>query len=162
MKTERNGGSNGRRTNGGGSRTVTRNGNNGHALMAADAMRQALRARVKADPAELLPLSEPVFHILLALADRNLHGYGIILSVEESTAGKVRLRTGTLYTAVRRMAEDGLIAEASKSGDDRRRIYTLTSFGRSVARAESRRIASLATLARARGLLARGARPHFR
>jgi DNA-binding PadR family transcriptional regulator len=124
-------------------------------------MRRALRHRPKADPAELLPLSEPVYHILLALADRDLHGYGIILSVEDSTAGKVRLRTGTLYTAVRRMVEDGLIAEAGKPVIDRRRLYTLTSYGRSVARAESRRIASLASLARARGLLARGTRPHF-
>jgi DNA-binding PadR family transcriptional regulator len=158
MKTERNGGSNGHRSNGRGSAAAARDGGHGHAL-AGDAIRQALRGRARPDPAELLPLSEPAFHILLALADRDLHGYGIILSVEDSTGGKVRLRTATLYTAVHRMAAVGLIAESTEDGNDRRRIYTLTPFGRSVARAESRRIASLASLARTRGLLPRGARP---
>ena len=115
-------------------------------------------------PSDRLPLSEPVYHILLALADRKLHGYGIILAVEDATAGKVRLRTGTLYTAVRRLVDDGLLEEVDESGDeedDRRRFYRLTPFGRAVARAESRRVASLAALARSKGLLARGARPHF-
>ena len=159
--TKRNGGTAVRRSNGGGSRVATGNGANRHSLRAAEALRRVLRSRRNVDASELLPLSEPVFHILLALADRDLHGYGIILSVEASTAGKVRLRTGTLYTAVRRMVDEGLIAQARRSGADRRRFYTLTAFGRSVARAESWRIASLASLARERGLLARGARPHF-
>lgn len=121
--------------------------------------------RVRREPADLLPLTEPVFHILLALAERDQHGYGIILTVEETTAGKVRLRTGTLYTAVRRLVEEGLIEETTPSGGEaegsRRRVYRLTAFGRSVARAEARRVAKLASLARTRGLLARGSRPRF-
>lgn len=117
------------------------------------------------EPSELLPLTEPVFLILLALAERAQHGYGIILAVEDATSGQVRLRTGTLYTAVRRLVEDGLIEEIESSDtdaeEDRRRVYRLTPFGRAVARAESRRVASLTALARSRGLIARGARPRY-
>lgn len=122
------------------------------------------RGAARPDVSGLLPLTEPVFHILLALSDRQLHGYGIILAVDEVTSGKVRLKTGTLYAAVRRLVEEGLIEEIQPDSDadeDRRRVYRLTAFGRAVARAESRRVASLTALARSRGLLARGARPHF-
>jgi DNA-binding PadR family transcriptional regulator len=151
MKTEANGGTRSEKSNGNGSSHRTRtNGEPG------------IRYRRRPDPRELLPLTEPVYHILLALADQELHGYGIILSVETATSGAVRLRTGTLYTAVRRLVYDGLIEEIDDpAADDRRRFYRLTPFGRSVARAESRRVASLAKLAREKGLLARGARPHF-
>jgi DNA-binding PadR family transcriptional regulator len=157
MKTEANGGPRpqGETRNGHG------NGNGGRST-AVEFAQTMMRMRKSPEPADLLPLTEPVFHILIALADRELHGYGIILSVEEATSGKVRLRTGTLYTAVRRMADEGLIEESDDSADDdRRRYYRLTSFGRSVARAESRRVASLASLARSKGLLARGARPRY-
>jgi len=98
-----------------------------------------------------------MFHILLALSDRELHGYGIIISVENATRGEVRLRTGTLYTAIRRMVDDGLIRETATlpgEGDDgRRRYYRLTRFGRAVARAEAHRVSALAAIARSRGLL---------
>lgn len=120
--------------------------------------------RGRVDVSCLLPLTEPVFHILLALSDQELHGYGIILAVEEVTSGKVRLKTGTLYAAIRRLVEEGLIEEIQPdipADEDRRRVYRLTGFGRAVARAESRRVASLTALARRRGLLARGARPRF-
>jgi DNA-binding PadR family transcriptional regulator len=117
------------------------------------------------EPSELLPLTEPVFHILLALAEREQHGYGIILAVEDATSGQVRLRTGTLYTAMKRLVEEGLIeeieSEDADAEEDRRRVYRLTPFGRAVARAESRRVASLTALARSRGLIARGARPRY-
>jgi DNA-binding PadR family transcriptional regulator len=98
-----------------------------------------------------------MFHILLALSDRELHGYGIIISVEQTTRGELRLRTGTLYTAIRRMVDDGLIREtaslADESDDGRRRYYRLTRFGRAVARAEAERVSALAAIARSRGLL---------
>jgi len=113
------------------------------------------------EPCELLPLTEPAFHILLALSERARHGYAILLDVREVTSGQVRLSTGTLYTAVRRLVEEGLIEEMESAGGseaDRRRVYRITSFGRTVASAESRRIANLAALARSRGLLAHGAR----
>ena len=122
--------------------------------------RAARRPHEDLDPAALLPLTEPMFHILLALAEREMHGYGIIIAVEEATNGEIRLRTGTLYTAVRRMVEDGLIEETVRrhhEGDDgRRRYYRLTRFGRAVARAEASRLEALTLLARSRGLLRRG------
>jgi DNA-binding PadR family transcriptional regulator len=116
-------------------------------------------ARVQAppEPDSLLPLTEPEFHILLALAECQRHGYGIIVAVEEATAGEVRLRTGTVYGAVRRMVDEGLIqdvdAPADVPNEERRRYYRLTSFGRAVARAEAHRIDELTQLARDRGLL---------
>lgn len=109
------------------------------------------------EPEALLPLTEPAFHILLALSERELHGYGIIIAVENATRGAVRLRTGTLYTAIGRMVEDGLIQETEGlpgEGDDgRRRYYRLTRFGRAVARAEALRLQKLTALARSHGLL---------
>lgn len=106
------------------------------------------------DPSALLPLTEPMFHILLALANEELHGYGIIISVEEATNGEVRLRTGTLYTALQRMMQDGLIEESDRrtaqAKDGRRRYYRLTRFGWAVARLEARRVADLAALAKER------------
>jgi DNA-binding PadR family transcriptional regulator len=151
MKTEGNGSP--RHTGQNGQNTTSRS---------KELTRVMMRYRRMPEPGDLLPLTEPAFHILLALADRELHGYGIILSVEDATAGKVRLRTGTLYTAVRRMVDDGLIEESAEvPDDDRRRFYRLTPFGRAVARAEAKRVASLASLARSKGLLARSARPRF-
>lgn len=99
-----------------------------------------------------------MFHILMALSERQLHGYGIIISVEEATKGDVRLRTGTLYTAIARMVEDGLIRETDSEPDgdyERRRYYRITRFGRTVARLEATRVARLTSLARARGFLSR-------
>ena len=119
------------------------------------------RAESFPEASEMLPLTEPVFHILLALAERDLHGYGIILAVQNATAGKLRLRTGTLYTAMPRLVDDGLIEEIESDDDDaeedRRRVYRLTPFGRAVASAESVRVANLTALARARGLISRRA-----
>ena len=92
-------------------------------------------------PDDLLPLPAAVFHILVALADRDRHGYSIMQDVGARTDGKVVLSAGTLYTAVRRMLEQGLIQELRESpdpdsGDERRRYYRLTQFGRDVAVAE--------------------------
>jgi DNA-binding PadR family transcriptional regulator len=93
------------------------------------------------DARRFLPLSPQQFHILLALSDRERHGYGIILDVVERTGGALRLGTGTLYTSVARLAELGLIADVDR--DDRRRYYRLTSVGRAVLRAETARLESL-------------------
>ena len=126
--------------------------------------RSLVRVQAPPEPDSLLPLTEPEFHILLALAQRERHGYGIIVAVEEATAGEVRLRTGTLYGAVRRMVDEGLIADvdgpADEPNEERRRYYRLTSFGRAVARAEAHRVHDLAQLARERGLLRRRRRPN--
>ncbi len=106
---------------------------------------------------ELLPLPEATFHILIALADADRHGYGIIQDVAAATAGALRLSAGTLYRSVQRMLEQGLIVEtrdrpAPELDDERRRYYRITPFGASVARAEARRLFQLVRLARASGL----------
>jgi DNA-binding PadR family transcriptional regulator len=102
------------------------------------------------DRTDRLPLSEPVFHILLALLDEPLHGYGIMTRVEAWTAGRIRLRTATLYTALARLREAGVIdeTEAEEGGDVRRgRIYRLTSEGMAVVRAERSRLQAMVHLA---------------
>jgi DNA-binding PadR family transcriptional regulator len=98
-----------------------------------------------------------VFHILLALADEDRHGYAIIQDVAHRTDGSIRLSAGTLYRSVQRMLEDGLIVEprerpAPEADDERRRYYRLTPLGEAVAKAEARRLADLVRMARARGL----------
>jgi DNA-binding PadR family transcriptional regulator len=105
----------------------------------------------------LLPLPPATFHILLALADEDRHGYAIIQDVAARTDGELHLSAGTLYRSVQRMLEQGLIAETRKrpapaDDDERRRYYAITAFGRTVARAEMRRLTQLVRLARARGL----------
>ncbi len=110
------------------------------------------------DPETLLPLTPAVFHILLALADGEMHGYGVMLQVEQRTDGKMRLGPGTLYGSIKRMIADGLIEESDerpdpKLDDERRRYYRLTGFGRRVAVAEAERLAKLVTVARAKSLL---------
>jgi DNA-binding PadR family transcriptional regulator len=109
------------------------------------------------DPLEQLPLTPAVFHILLALADQDRHGYAIILDIGERTGGAMRLGTGTLYTAISRLLDQGLIEEsderpAAEEDDERRRYYRLTPFGRDVANAEARRLAALLKMARSRGI----------
>jgi len=105
---------------------------------------------------DLLPLPSATFHILLALADEDRHGYAILQDIEERTGGELRLGAGTLYRSIARMVEQGLIAEVTRrrsvADDERRRYYRLTPFGTAVARAEMRRLAQLVRLARARGL----------
>jgi DNA-binding PadR family transcriptional regulator len=106
----------------------------------------------------LLPLPTAVFHILIALADRDRHGYSIMQDVSARTGGKVRLSAGTLYSSVRRMLEQGLIEELAESPDplstdERRRYYHLTSFGRRAAAAEVERLSALVQLARETGLV---------
>ena len=107
--------------------------------------------------AELLPLPPATFHILMAVADGERHGYAIIQDVEERTDGELRMSAGTLYRSIQRMLEQGLLVETTKrharvSDDERRRYYSITPFGTAVARAEMRRLTQLVRLARARGL----------
>jgi DNA-binding PadR family transcriptional regulator len=112
------------------------------------------------DPEKLLPLTPSVFHILLALADAERHGYGIIKEVEARTDGRVRLGPGTLYGSIKRMLDERLIEESDARpdpalDDERRRYYRLTDFGRRVAAAEAERLSGLVAVARAKQLLAR-------
>jgi DNA-binding PadR family transcriptional regulator len=107
-------------------------------------------------PDDLLPLPPATFHILLALAEDERHGYAIIQDVEARTDGELRLSAGTLYRSIARMVEQGLIAEVTRrrtvEDDERRRYYRITPFGTAVARAEMRRMTQLLRLARASGL----------
>ena len=108
----------------------------------------------------LLPLPTAVFHILVALADRDRHGYGIMQDVSSRTDGRVTLSPGTLYSSIRRMLDQGLIEELDespdpKSQDERRRYYRVTRFGRSVAAAEAARVEAILAQARATGLIPR-------
>ncbi len=109
-------------------------------------------------PEALLPLPTAVFHILIALADRDRHGYSIMQDVAARTNGKVQLSAGTLYSSIRRMLEQGLIDELAESPDpastdERRRYYRLTRFGKRVAAAEVERLTALVQQARQTGLV---------
>jgi DNA-binding PadR family transcriptional regulator len=108
-------------------------------------------------PETLLPLPAATFHILMALAEEERHGYAVIQDVEARTRGALRLSAGTVYRSIQRMLEQGLIVEsderpAPELDDERRRYYRITPFGTDVARAEAERLSELIRLARARGL----------
>jgi DNA-binding PadR family transcriptional regulator len=100
------------------------------------------------DPTLRLPLAPHDFQILLSLLDRDLHGYSLIKDIEERTEGEMTLGTSTVYAAVKRMVEEGLLEEAPRparesSGGPPRRYYRITDFGREVARAEGLRISRI-------------------
>ena len=104
---------------------------------------------------EVLPLTPPVFHILLALADEERHGYGIMQDVARQTDGALQLGPGTLYGCLKRMLAGGLVEEADERpdpalDDERRRYYRMTPFGRRAARAEAQRLAGAVTVAMSR------------
>ena len=114
---------------------------------------------IVADPRidDLLPLPAAAFHILVALADHDRHGYSIMQDVAARTGGKLRLSPGTLYASIRRLLEGGLIQELDERpdpehDDERRRYYRLTKFGHAVASAEVERLGLLLEQARASGL----------
>ena len=99
-------------------------------------------------PTEFLPLTPAVFHILLALADAERHGYGIMQEIAANTDGQVRMGPGTLYGTLKRMLRDDLIEEAEARpdpdhDDERRRYYRLTGLGRRTLRAEAQRLSRL-------------------
>jgi DNA-binding PadR family transcriptional regulator len=97
-----------------------------------------------------LPLTHIVYHVLLSLSQGEKHGYGIIKDVASRTRGALEIEAGTLYAAVRRMTEDGLIqgVAAPPGTDARRRYYSVTPLGRQVLRAESLRLEAMVELAR--------------
>lgn len=102
------------------------------------------------------PLPPATFHILMAVADEDRHGYGIIQDVLSSTNGQLKLSAGTLYRSIQRMLEQGLLIEtrdrpAPEEDDERRRYYRITPQGRQVAKAEANRLMQLVKLARRSG-----------
>lgn len=107
---------------------------------------------------EHLPLTPAAFHVLLALADRDRHGYAIMQEVRETTAGRVEMGPGTLYGTIKRLLGAGLIEESDERPDPRiddrrRRYYRLTRRGRRVAAAEAARLAEAVADARSKRLL---------
>jgi DNA-binding PadR family transcriptional regulator len=106
-----------------------------------------------------LPLTVPVFQILLSLSDAELHGYALIKDIEERTDGEVRLTASTLYGAVARLLDAGLIDERELRTDERRRRYRITPAGRSLLRQEAARLVRATEWAREKRLLSgRGGR----
>jgi len=107
---------------------------------------------------DMLPLTPAVLHILLALADGERHGYGIMQEVTRRVGGQVKMGPGTLYGSIKRMLADGLIEEAGERpdpalDDERRRYYRLTSFGLRVLQAEVLRLQQLVRLARSKQVM---------
>jgi len=114
-------------------------------------------ARALPDPQTFLPLSEPVLHILLALIDRERHGYAIMQDVAARTENRLKLSASTLYGCIKRMLDSGLIEETGErpdpeSDDERRRYYSVTTLGKRVALAEVQRLTTVLGHARALGL----------
>ncbi len=117
------------------------------------------------NPEEMLPLSPAVFHILLALADGERHGYSIMQEIDRQTDGKLRIGATTLYRSIKQMLEASLIAEVDARpdpalDDERRRYYRLTSLGQQVASAEARRLEQALNVARHKALLSDMLAPH--
>jgi len=109
-------------------------------------------------PEDFLPLTPAVFNILLALADSEKHGYGIMLEVEANTNGQVLMGPGTLYGSIKRMLKAGLIEESDERADlemddQRRKYYRLTNLGRRALRMEAERLASQVMVARTKNVL---------
>lgn len=110
------------------------------------------------NPDTMLPLTPAVFHILLALADGEKHGYGIMKEIAQRTEGSVRMGPGTLYGSIGRMLASGLIEVSAERpdaemDDERRRYYRLSQFGLRVAQAEARRLTQLLRVAQAKQVL---------
>jgi DNA-binding PadR family transcriptional regulator len=104
-----------------------------------------------ASPVDQLPLSVAVYHVLLSLADRELHGYALIKDIEVRTSGEVQLTASTMYGVLARLLEGGLVDEAQAASHERRRSYRLTKSGRQLLRREAERLARAAGWAAEKG-----------
>ena len=115
-------------------------------------------ATTHAEPGEMTPLTPAVFHVLLALADGERHGYAIMQEVAESTGGRMKMGPGTLYGTIKRLLEARMIEESDERpdpdlDDERRRYYRLTALGQRAVRSEALRYAELADVARRKHLI---------
>jgi DNA-binding PadR family transcriptional regulator len=111
-----------------------------------------------ADPRAFLPLKPVDLQLLLALAEEERHGYGLVQAIADRTDGIVTLEPGNLYRVIKRLLADGLVAEAGRraapeSDDERRRYYRLTALGGRVLAAEMRRLETLVTSPGVRALV---------
>lgn len=115
-------------------------------------------SQTKMSPEALLPLTPAVFHILLALADGEKHGYAIMQEVEQISDGTVNMGPGTLYGSIKRMLKAGLIEETDERPDpeidhQQRRYYQLSDLGEQVLRAEAIRLETVVRAARNKKIL---------
>ena len=108
------------------------------------------------DPEQHVPMHPLEFQVLLILMDGGMHGYGIAKEIERRDARVGRVLPTNLYRRLRDMGEKGMIAEAPDPGGEQRRLFSITSFGRLVARAEAERMDAMVRAARHRRLLASG------
>jgi DNA-binding PadR family transcriptional regulator len=120
-------------------------------------------ATTQTEPGEMAPLTPAVFHVLLALADGERHGYAIMQEVAESTGGGIKMGPGTLYGTIKRLLEARMIEESDERpdpelDDERRRYYRLTGLGQRAVRAEALRYAEMVALARRKRLLGKPVR----
>jgi DNA-binding PadR family transcriptional regulator len=131
-------------------------------ISAADMFPQSCKdvtmSEAKNSPEDMLPLTPAVFHILLALADGEKHGYAIMQEVEAISAGSVNMGAGTLYGSIKRMLKAGLIEESDERPDpamdqQQRRYYRLSELGERVLKAESFRIEALVRAIRNKNIL---------
>ncbi len=116
--------------------------------------------KAKDNHEKMLPLTPAVFHVLLALADGERHGYAIMQEVAEHTEGRIKMGPGTLYGTIKRLIEAQLIEESDERpdpqlDDERRRYYRLSALGQRVARAEAQRYADMTSVARRKKLIGR-------
>ena len=121
------------------------------------------RRKNSTDPTLHLPLTPAMLDVLIALADRERHGYAILKEIKRRTDGRVEMSAGTLYGIIRRLYTDGIIEESDERpdpdlDDERRRYYRLTDFGRRVVTAEAERMEGVLQMVRAKNLLP-GAKP---
>ena len=117
-------------------------------------------ATTHTEPGEMPPLTPAVFHVLLALADGERHGYAIMQEVAENTGGRISMGPGTLYGTIKRLLESRMIEESDQRpdpelDDERRRYYRLSALGQEVVKAEAQRYAELAAVARRKRLIGR-------
>jgi DNA-binding PadR family transcriptional regulator len=120
-------------------------------------------ATMQTEPGQMPPLTPAVFHVLLALADGERHGYAIMQEVAESTGGRIKMGPGTLYGTIKRLLEARMIEESDERpdpelDDERRRYYRLTALGQRAVRAEALRYAEMAEVARRKRLIGKPAR----
>ncbi len=120
-------------------------------------------ATTHTEPREMAPLTAAVFHVLLALADGERHGYAIMQDVADNTSGQIKMGPGTLYGTIKRLLEARMIEESDERpdpdlDDERRRYYRLTAFGQRCVRAEARRYAEMAEVARRKRLIGKTTR----
>ena len=117
-------------------------------------------ATTRTEPGEMPPLTPAVFHVLLALADGERHGYAIMQEVAESTGGRIKMGPGTLYGTIKRLLAARMIEESDERpdpelDDERRRYYRLSALGQRAVRAEALRYAEVAEVARRKRLIRR-------